>query len=233
MKSGTADRPIRFTAAPAARVIVDGTDVITGSARRGSKRRADLQRGVAARVHRLVENPDPPGRRSSSPDRSSRAGVRPGLPPPPGSAPGSHGRGTFFVDEEARRLFVWGSANEDLNQAPGRGLRAVDVWDGRGDHVHLRGVRFRHAANAAQQAAAQFHGRGDVVEDCVFEQTNSCGAAFLGPIRSSAAARFKTTDSWAGARTGPTTCSSPTASRVGTTPRTSIAAGKPEATRSA
>ena len=47
--------------------------------------------------------------------------------------------------------------------------------------MHLRGVRFRHAANAAQQAAAQFRGRGDIVEDCVFEQANSSGACFQGP----------------------------------------------------
>jgi hypothetical protein len=46
--------------------------------------------------------------------------------------------------------------------------------------VHLRGIRFRHAANAAQHGAARFHGRGGVVEDCIFEQTNSCGATFLG-----------------------------------------------------
>ena len=29
--------------------------------------------------------------------------------------------------------------------------------------------------------AQQFRGRGDVIEDCIFEQTNSNGAVFLGP----------------------------------------------------
>ena len=55
------------------------------------------------------------------------------------------------------------------------------LWECRGDFVQLCGIRFRHAANAAQQGGARFHGRGNVVEDCIFEQTNSCGATFLGP----------------------------------------------------
>ncbi len=32
----------------------------------------------------------------------------------------------------------------------------------------------------AQQAAARFAGRHNVIEDCVFESANSIGAAFLG-----------------------------------------------------
>ena len=90
-KSGTADRPIRFEAAPAARVIIDGADVITGWRSEKQDRRQDLQRGLAAPVHRLVEDHDPPGRRSPSPDRASRAGVRPGLSAAPGPPPRSDG----------------------------------------------------------------------------------------------------------------------------------------------
>jgi hypothetical protein len=54
------------------------------------------------------------------------------------------------------------------------------LWESKGDYVHLRGVRFRYAANQAQQAAAQFQGRHNVVEDCVFERMNSIGASFIG-----------------------------------------------------
>ena len=41
------------------------------------------------------------------------------------------------------------------------------------------GHRFRYAANQAQTGAAQFAAH-NVVEDCVFERTNSMGAAFTG-----------------------------------------------------
>jgi len=45
----------------------------------------------------------------------------------------------------------------------------------------VKGLRFRYAANRAQEGAAQFAGAHGLVEDCVFERTNSIGATFLGP----------------------------------------------------
>lgn len=50
-----------------------------------------------------------------------------------------------------------------------------------GRHVTLRGIRFRYAANGAQQGMAVFAGVGDVIEDCVFERSNGVGAAFRAP----------------------------------------------------
>ena len=180
-KSGTAARPIRFVAAPAARVIVESADLITGWHSEG--RNGERIFSVAwphtfigwskTRTHPSDDHHLLIGRAELVfvQDFALRQVLR---------AIASE-RGTFFVDEKARRLFAWGSANEDLNglrvEASVRSLS----WDGHGDFVHLRGVRFRHAANAAQQAAAQFRGRGDIVEDCVFEQANSSGACFLGP----------------------------------------------------
>ncbi len=91
-------------------------------------------------------------------------------------------RGTFHVDEADKRLYVWSADNRDLAnddvlvEAATRGV----VWESRGDFVEVRGLRFCYAANRAQEGAAQFAGRDNVVEDCVFERTNGVGASFLG-----------------------------------------------------
>ena len=180
-KSGSADRPIRFEVAPTARVFVDGTDVIT----RWRSEKQDRDRIVsAAWPHRFMGW----SRTMTHPDddhhlligRAEQVFVQ-DYPLRQVLRRDRMERGTFFVDDKARRLYVWGSANEDLTERRVEASVRDSLWEGRGDFVHLRGVRFRHAANAAQQGAARFHGRGDVVEDCVFEQTNSCGATFLGP----------------------------------------------------
>ncbi len=180
-KSGTADQPIRFVAAPAARVIVSACDLLTGW--RAEGRNGDRIFSVEW-PHRFIgwsktlTHPDDDhhlliGRAEQVfvQDFALRQVLR----------RDRMERGTFFIDEKSRRLFAWGSGNENLNELGVEASVRTTSWDGRGDHVHLRGVRFRHAANAAQQGAAQFRGRGDVIEDCIFEQTNSSGAVFLGP----------------------------------------------------
>lgn len=50
--------------------------------------------------------------------------------------------------------------------------------------MELRGIRFRYAANMAQQGSGQFTGRGDVIRDCLFERTNGSGASFTAPDQS-------------------------------------------------
>lgn len=47
-----------------------------------------------------------------------------------------------------------------------------------GRHVVVRGLRFRFAANRAQQAMAVFSGAHGIIEDCVFERANGIGASF-------------------------------------------------------
>ncbi len=49
-----------------------------------------------------------------------------------------------------------------------------------GDHVQIRGIRFRYAANMAQHGAVVLAGRNNRMEDCVVEAMNASGAAFLG-----------------------------------------------------
>lgn len=58
-------------------------------------------------------------------------------------------------------------------------MRAV-TWHLAGDHVQLRGLRFRYAANHAQQGALEVTGKEALVQDCIFERTNAAGATFSG-----------------------------------------------------
>jgi hypothetical protein len=91
-------------------------------------------------------------------------------------------RGTFFVDMDAQRLHVYPADNQEITR--GKAMVEASVHDQilrvKGDHVVIKGLRFRHAANRAQQGAAQFSGTHITVEDCVFEYTNAEGAEFKG-----------------------------------------------------
>ena len=93
-------------------------------------------------------------------------------------------RGTFYVDEAAKRLDVCLAGGQNLTkegEAPAVEAAARTVlWHCRGNYVVTKGLRFRSAANRAQEGAAVFSGRGDQVEDCVFEKTNGTGAVFTG-----------------------------------------------------
>ena len=90
-------------------------------------------------------------------------------------------RGTFYVDLEGKRLYVWNYNNQEISkkatvEASVRGsILAV-----KGDYVTIKGIRFRYAANRAQHGAVEFSGNHLTVEDCIFEYTNAGGAAFGG-----------------------------------------------------
>ncbi|WP_165227893.1 right-handed parallel beta-helix repeat-containing protein [Aquisphaera insulae] len=93
------------------------------------------------------------------------------------------GRGTFYVDHGAKRLFLQASNNAKLGGDQGGNQRVEasvrgTIWDVRGDHVHTRGLIFRYGATQAQSALARLGGRGDIIEDCSFEGSNADGATF-------------------------------------------------------
>jgi hypothetical protein len=91
-------------------------------------------------------------------------------------------RGTFFVDLNAERLYVWDNANRDIssNKIMVEASVRSTIWTCKADHVRTKGIRFRYAANRAQQGAVQFSGDDNEVEDCTFEYSNACGAKFTG-----------------------------------------------------
>jgi hypothetical protein len=91
-------------------------------------------------------------------------------------------RGTFYVDLDGKRLYVWSYDNQDVSS--GKATIEASVRDRiltvKGDHVTVKGIRFRYAANRAQRGAVEFSGNNLTVEDCVFEYTNAGGASFRG-----------------------------------------------------
>jgi hypothetical protein len=67
-------------------------------------------------------------------------------------------RGTFFVDMDAQRLYIQPAGNQDVTN--NKALVEVSTRDQilrvKGSHVVIKGIRFRYAANRAQQGAVQF-----------------------------------------------------------------------------
>ncbi len=95
---------------------------------------------------------------------------------------GKLARGTFYVDIDAQRLYARDYGDRDLTskkikvEASSRD-RILSV---EGSHITVEGLRFRYAANRAQQGAVEFAGDDITVADCTFEYTNSSGAEFTG-----------------------------------------------------
>ena len=91
-------------------------------------------------------------------------------------------RGTFCVDLLQRQLYIWNANNADI----GSGKEMVEasvrdhIWKCRGRYIVTKGIRFKYAANRAQNGAVLINGDHNTVEDCIFEYTNASGAQFTG-----------------------------------------------------
>jgi hypothetical protein len=170
-QSGTKEQPIRFEAAPGASVVVTGADLLTGW-------RTEPGEGTlfsAAWPYPIIRpNPQLPG------------GVEQvfinHLLLRKVSSLGELGHGDFFVDGAGPKVFLRASRNPDQTQAeqPVEGSARPVTWMVFGSYLHTCGLRFRCAANRAQQAMAQFTGDHELVEDCTFSWSNSTGATFQG-----------------------------------------------------
>jgi hypothetical protein len=91
-------------------------------------------------------------------------------------------RGTFFVDLDAKRLYVSPADDADLtgNRTMAEASSRSRILSVKGNHVVVKGLRFRYAANRAQHGAVELAGDHLTIADCVFEYTNSSGATFRG-----------------------------------------------------
>ena len=91
-------------------------------------------------------------------------------------------RGTFFVDLDEQRLYVWSADNSKLSDDKQFVEASVrnEIWVSKGNHISVKGIRFRYATNHAQRGAAIFSGNHNIIENCVFEDTNASGATFTG-----------------------------------------------------
>lgn len=169
-QSGTREQPIRFEAAPGAQVVVTGADVL-----RGWTRDNDHSYSVDW-PHQLYQGDDHNPRGTEQVFVNRRLYVKV-------SSLAVMTNKTFFVDLTAKRLhlFATRSPDEDPSMQPVEGSTRGAIWTVTGADIHTRGLIFRYSATRAQQGMAQFKGARDVVEDCVFEWSNSTGASFTAP----------------------------------------------------
>jgi hypothetical protein len=171
-QSGTKDQPIRFEAAPGAKVVVTGADVLTGWIKD-----QDSDHSYSTDwPHQLFQGDDhnPRGTEQVFVNRQLYVKV-PSL--------AAMTNGTFFVDLAAKRLHLFATRNPDEDPAlqPVEGSTRAAIWTVTGSDVQTRGLCFRYSASRAQQGMAQFKGARDVAEDCVFEWANSTGATLSAP----------------------------------------------------
>ena len=95
-------------------------------------------------------------------------------------------RGTFFADIENKKLYIQADNNSaDIGKTPPWAPRVEasvrqQSWDCSGDYVELKGIEFSMCANSAQNGMARFSGKFDRIEDCTFENSNGNGAQFGG-----------------------------------------------------
>jgi hypothetical protein len=178
-RSGTEERPILFRAAPGENVIVTGADEI----REWRKEPGGEAVFSAPWPHRFLgwskTGTHPGDDYHKMIGRCEQVFIL-GYPLLQVLERWALGRGTFHVDLDARRIYVCPRDGADLTRRPPlveASARPL-LWRNNGDYVHLRGIRFRYAANMAQHGAVEIEGDHDVVEDCVVESTNACGAAF-------------------------------------------------------
>jgi len=167
-QSGTKDQPIRFEAAPGAAVVITGADRLIGWTR---------DEGGTYSIpwpHRLFQGNE------HNPGGAEQVFVA-GTLLRKVSSLNDLTEGTFLVDLQRKRLHLWAGRNPDDTQSerPIEGSTRSKAWIVTGAHIHTYGLNFRYAANRAQQGMARFSGAHDVVEDCVFEWSNSTGANFL------------------------------------------------------
>ena len=177
--SGTAQAPICFEAAPGEHVVVTGADRLI------SWRKADESRPIysAAWPHKFIgwnrsmTHPDDAYHRVIG--RCEQVAVNDYLLRQVLSAD-QLAPGSFFVDVTNQALLVWDSGSRDLNKTHVEASVRQEVFRVEGDHVRLRGLRFRYAANMAQHGAVVLAGRSNTMEDCAVEDMNSSGASFTG-----------------------------------------------------
>lgn len=184
-RGGTAESPITLTAAPGARVVVTGADLLAdgwtkvggldGAYSRDWSLRFPIN-GPDDLTHPADKEHELTGRAEQvfHSGRLLRQVLRREQLAP----------GTFHVDLSAKKLYVWlrDSANPaGTDVEASKRMHWLAAAPGV-SHLRVRGITFRYAANHAQRGAFTVaHGARDwIVEDCIFERANGPGATFTG-----------------------------------------------------
>jgi hypothetical protein len=177
--SGTEQAPIRFEAAPGARVVLTGADRLTDW-RRAEGGPPVYQVPWTYRFigwSRHMTHPDDEYHRLIG--RCEQVAVDGNLLRQVQEA-NQLAPGTFFVDVSNQVLRVWDPGSRDLNKVFVEASVRQEIVRVEGRCVELRGLRFRFAANMAQHGAVVLAGSRDLLEDCIAESMNASGATFSG-----------------------------------------------------
>ena len=177
--NGTAQAPIRFEAAPGEHVVLTGADRLTGW------RRAEDARPIYSVTwpHRFItwnSSMTHPADEYHRVIGLCEQVVVNGYLLRQVLSTGQLAPGTFFADVTNKTLFAWDTTSRDLNKAFVEASVRQEILRVEGDHVQLRGLHFRHAANMAQHGAVALAGRHNSMEDCAVEFMNAGGATFSG-----------------------------------------------------
>ena len=177
-KSGTQERPLRLIAAPTAEVILTGSDLLTDW-----KAEPELGEYIASTdwPHQFA-GPHPNDPEHLWIGRAEQVFVD-RYPMRQVFEARQLSQGTFFADLKQKRLYLWDMKNTVPAQVAQLHVEAATrskVLQVDAAHVCIKGLRFRHCANIAQNGMAEFRGTGVLIEDCVFEYANSLGASFIG-----------------------------------------------------
>jgi Right handed beta helix region len=175
---GTADAPVRFEAGPGEDVVLTGADRLTG----WQKAEPDRPIYPVPWSHRF--NTYTPTMTHPNDERHRLIGrceqvlvdgylLRQVL------SSAQLAPGAFFADVTNELLYVWDSGNGDLRKANVEAAVRQEILRVEGQHVQVRGLRFRYAANAAQHGAVVLAGAHGVLEDCRLEEMNSSGATLV------------------------------------------------------
>lgn len=193
---GTRDKPLRFEAAPNAVVVVTGADRLLDWRKEPAPEGENVY--SAPWPHRFI-GWSPTGTHPADDyhrliGRAEQVYIN-GYALHQVLSRSQVGRGTFFADLDGKRLIVQASNNAALGSDPAWSPRVEasvrqTLWDVRGDYVITRGITFRYGATQAQQALVRLGGKGDAIEDCSVEQSNTDGADFRGPDQAARRCRF-------------------------------------------
>lgn len=191
---GTAQLPITIAAAPGARVIISGADRLPS----GWSIPPDSPHGVYfhAWANRFpINGPNDlthPGDNEHQLTGRAEQVIHNGRLLRQVLTKAQLAPGSFFVDLEAKRLYLWLRGSDDPNQAEiEASVRSVWILARSPvSYVNMRGLVFRYAANHAQRGAFVIgadsrEGSAGAstnwqVDDCTFERANGPGASLTG-----------------------------------------------------
>jgi hypothetical protein len=176
--SGTAKAPIIFTAAPAAHVVITGADRMSNWTRVDGPGQMYSTPWDHVFLSWSADRAHPEDDANKLVGRCEQVFVM-GYALRQVLQRSEMARGTFYVDEANKLLYAWAMTNARLADVPVEASTRSKIWESKGAYLVVRGLRFRYAANSAQDPAVSC-GTYDTMEDCVIERMNGDGLGFGG-----------------------------------------------------